>query len=45
MMRARASGGVAAQLGNAAAAASTARSTSAALAKATRRIFSPVAGL
>ena len=44
-MRARVSGGVAAQAGKAAAAALTARSTSPALAKATRRLRSPVAGL
>ncbi len=45
MTRARVSGGVAAQPGNAAAAARTAWSTSPGSAKATRRTFSPVAGL
>jgi len=44
-VRARLSGGVAAQAGNALAAAWTARSTSAVPAKATRRDRSPVAGL
>ena len=44
-MRARVSGGVPAQAGNAAAAARTARSTSPGPAKATRRVRSPVAGL
>jgi hypothetical protein len=45
MTRARRSGGVAAQAGNAAFAASTAWRTSAALAKATWRMTSPMAGL
>ena len=44
-MRARLSGGVAAQPGNAFAADCTAASTSAPVAKPTRRTFSPVAGL